>query len=71
MVINANAKTTAKVLMIPFVAAKYGRIGHTSRRKTDVSLLVRECFVKFNLFGGLDGWRTYIGFTPIRRSGES
>ena len=70
MAINANTKTTAKVLMVPFVAAKYGRIGDISWRKTDVSLLVRECFLKFNLFSGLDGLRTYIGFTRIRRSSE-
>jgi hypothetical protein len=71
MAINANTKTTAKVLMVAFVTAKYGRIGHISWRKPEVSLLVRECFLKFNLFSGIEGLRTYIGSTRIRRSGES
>jgi hypothetical protein len=70
MATNARTKTAAKVLMIPFVAAKCGRIGHRSWRKTEVSWLARM-FLNFNLFGGLDGLRTYIGFTRIRRSDES
>jgi hypothetical protein len=33
MVINANAKTATKVLMVSFVEVKYGRISQISRRK--------------------------------------
>jgi hypothetical protein len=57
--------------MVPFVAPECGKISQTTRPKTEVLLLVRECFIKFNLFNGVDGLRTYIGFTRIRRSGES
>jgi len=53
-VISANSKTNKTDLMVPFVAPECGRISQITRLKTEVSLLVRERFIKFNLMVSTD-----------------
>jgi hypothetical protein len=54
MAISANSKTRKTESRGPFVAPECGRISQTTRLKTEVSLLARECFIKFNLMVSTD-----------------
>src|ERR1700694_1968691 len=58
MVISANTKTNKTDFMVPFIAPECVRISQIIRLKTEVSLLGRERFIKFNLMVSPDSGPT-------------